>query len=611
MADAAAFFGRLRPAGRAALGRATSAKLDGRRQMGEKGGDDLDKMRHSTSHVMAAAVKRLHPGVKFAFGPAIENGFYYDFDLHQPLKEEDLGKIEAEMLKIVKEKLEFRRTELPKEEAVRKMRAEGQDYKLELLEELEDDKVGVYELGDFVDVCAGPHVTTSADIGAFKLTHVAGAYWKGDSNNKMLQRVYGAAFPTKAELEGHLRRLEEAAKRDHRKLGTALDLFSFHDDAPGFAFWHPKGWTLYNTIVDHWREVHREAGYEEVNTPLILDRSLWHQSGHWDHYRENMYFVDVEEREFAVKPMNCPGGLLIYKSRQHSYKEFPLRVAELGLVHRRELSGVRAGLFRVSAFTQDDAHIFCLAEQAKDEIKGVIELTLGMYRTFGFENCELKLSTRPDHSIGSDEMWEMAERALRDALEETELEYEPAPGEGAFYGPKIDFFLRDCLERQWQCGTIQCDFAMPERFDLSYVGADDRHHRPVMIHRAVLGSFERFIGVLIEHYAGALPMWLAPVQVGVIPVKEDHAAYAGEVRDKLKEAGLRAELDLRNARVGAKIRDATLQKIPFMLVLGDREMEKGTVAVRDRVKGDLGASKVEDFVIEAKRIVESKIAGDL
>jgi len=564
--------------------------------MDEEGRDDLDRMRHSASHVMAAAVKRLYPRVKFAFGPAIEDGFYYDFDLAEPLKEEDLGKIEEEMRKIVEEGLEFERMELPREEVVRAMTKEGQDYKLELLGDIEGEKVSVYELGGFVDVCVGPHVATSRDIGAFKLTHVAGAYWKGDSSNKMLQRVYGTAFPTKEELDEHLRKLEEAAKRDHRKLGTALDLFSFHDDAPG--------------IVDHWREVHREAGYEEVNTPLILDRSLWHQSGHWDHYRENMYFVDVEEREFAVKPMNCPGGLLIYKSRQHSYREFPLRAAELGLVHRRELSGVRAGLFRVCAFTQDDAHIFCLPEQAKDEIEGVIELTLKMYRTFGFENCDLKLSTRPDHSIGSEEMWEMAETALREALEEMELEYEVAPGEGAFYGPKIDFFLKDCLDREWQCGTIQCDFAMPERFELSYVGADDRHHRPVMIHRAVLGSFERFMGVLIEHYAGALPMWLSPVQAAVISVKEDHEGYARDVGKKLSEAGLRAELDLRNARVGAKIRDATLQKIPFMLVLGDREAKEGTVAVRDRVKGDLGTSKLGEFIEKAKQLVSTKAAGD-
>jgi threonyl-tRNA synthetase len=578
--------------------------------MSEEEQVDLETMRHSASHVMAAAVKRLYPGVKFAFGPAIEDGFYYDFDLPEPLKEEELGRIEDEMVKIVKEGAEFKRKELPKAEVARAMTEEGQDYKLELLGEIEDDRVSVYELGDFVDVCAGPHVSSSGDIGAFKLSHVAGAYWKGDSKNKMLQRVYGTAFATKAELEEHLRRLEEAGKRDHRKLGTTLDLFSFHENAPGFAFWHPKGWTLYNTIMEHWREVHGEAGYAEVNTPLILDRGLWHKSGHWDHYRENMYFVDVEEREFAVKPMNCPGGLLIYKSRQHSYRELPMRMAELGLVHRRELSGVRAGLFRVCAFTQDDAHIFCLPEQAKDEIKGVIELTLEMYRTFGFDDCEVKLSTRPDHSIGSDEMWEAAESALREALDEMKLEYKPAPGEGAFYGPKIDFDLRDCLGRAWQCGTIQCDFAMPERFDLSYVGPDDRHHRPVMIHRAVFGSFERFIGVLIEHYAGALPMWLAPVHVEVISVTEEHVAYAEEVGKRLKEAGLRAELDLRNARVGAKIRDATLRKIPFMLVVGAREAKEGTVAVRERQKGDVGTSKLEEFIEEAKRLVETKVAAN-
>ncbi len=566
---------------------------------------DLETMRHSAAHVMAAAVKRLYPGAKFGIGPAIEDGFYYDFDLPS-LKDEDLEKVEKEMRKVAAEGLEFKRVEVPKEEAIRRMKEEGQDYKLELLEEIEDERVSLYELGDFVDLCRGPHVRSSGDTGAFKLLSVAGAYWRGDSSRKMLQRIYGTAFGTKEELEEHLRRLEEAAKRDHRKIGVELGLFSFHDEAPGFPFWHPRGVVLYNTILEHWGDVHREAGYEEVKTPMILEESLWHRSGHWDHYREHMYFTEVDERQFAVKPMNCPGGLLIYKSTQHSYREFPLRIAELGMVHRRELSGVRAGLFRVCAFTQDDAHIYCLPEQVKDEIVGVIELTLDMYRGFGFDEWEMKLSTRPEDSIGTDEMWEAAEKALREALAEMGLEHRVAEKEGAFYGPKIDVDLRDCLGRAWQCGTIQVDFAMPERFDLTYTGADDRQHRPVMIHRAVLGSLERFIGVLIEHYGGALPVWLAPVQVRVIPVKEEHGDYGKEVVERLRREGIRAEMDLRNARVGAKIRDGTLQKVPFMLVVGDREGKDKTVAVRDRKKGDLGASKLEEFVEEIKSLVETR-----
>ena len=557
--------------------------------------DGLDVFRHSSAHLMACAVQSLFPDTRFAIGPSIADGFYYDFDRTGGFTESDLEAIETKMKELAGEKLPFKRSELARGEALEKFRERGEVYKVELIEGIEDETVGIYELGEFVDLCAGPHVPNSSYIKAFKLTSLAGAYWRGDERNKMLQRIYGTSFRKKKHLEEHLELLEEAKKRDHRKLGVALDLFSFHEEGPGFAFFHPKGMIVWNELISFWREEHEKRGYGEVRTPVILLRALWEQSGHWDNYRENMYFTKIDDRDFAIKPMNCPGGLLVYKTRLHSYREFPLKWAEIGLVHRHEKSGALSGLFRVRQFTQDDAHIFMLPEQIVDEVVKVIEFVDFMYNAFGFEYM-IELSTKPEKHIGSPEMWENATSSLSAALDRIGKEYKVNEGDGAFYGPKIDFHIRDCLKRTWQCATIQLDFAMPEKFDLTYVGADNQRHRPVMIHRTLYGSIERFLGILVEHYGGAFPTWLAPLQAIILPVGEAHREYAAELLGRLKEAGVRAEVDSRNDKIGLKIREAQLQKIPYMLIVGDKEVSAATVSVRHRREGDLGPRDFEDFV---------------
>jgi threonyl-tRNA synthetase len=592
----------------------------------DKSDQALSILRHSTAHVMAAAVRRLYgPAARFGIGPSIEDGFYYDFDLAERMADEDLAKIEAEMVRIIADKAPFERESVSLDEARRRMEADGQWCKVELLndiassplregEQLADaeakpesaEAVTLYRTGDFVDLCRGPHIPDAGRIPAFKLLSVAGSYWRGDSTRPMLQRIYGTAFFSKKALQERLARIEEAKRRDHRRLGKELDLFSFHDEGPGFAFLHPNGVVVMNAITDFWREVHRQAGYVEVRTPIILSEALWHRSGHWDNYRKAMYFTQVDEQPFAVKPMNCPGGLLIYLDRPHSYREFPMRVAELGLVHRHEKSGVLHGLLRVRQFTQDDAHVFCLPEQLKDEVVRIIDLVDRIYRTFGFEDVRVELSTRPEHSIGTDAMWEHATGALREALEACGLEYKVNEGEGAFYAPKIDYHIRDCLGRSWQCGTIQVDLAMPERFDLQYVGPDNREHRPAMIHRAILGSIERFLGILIEHYGGDFPLWLAPLQAIVLPVSERFDAYAGQVLERLRQAGLRAEADLSSDKVGAKIRSAIGRRIPYMLVVGEKEATAETVAVRDKALGDLGGETLEAFIGRAQTEIRER-----
>ncbi|MBO8126849.1 MAG: threonine--tRNA ligase [Firmicutes bacterium] len=556
--------------------------------------EGLEVLRHSTAHVMAQAVKRLYPEAKLAIGPAIENGFYYDFDLPETLSSEDLVAIEDEMKKIVQEDLPFERQELSREEAIKFFTEQGEEYKRELIEDLEDETVSIYRQGEFVDLCRGPHVPSTKALKAFKLQNVAGAYWRGDSRRPMLQRIYGLAFARKDELDEHLRLLEEAAKRDHRKLGKELDLFSLRDEGPGFPFIHPKGMILWNSLLDFWRETHRKRGYAEVKTPIILNEKLWRQSGHWDHYQENMYFTQIDGENYAIKPMNCPGSMLLYGRKVHSYRDLPLRVAELGLVHRHELSGALHGLMRVRSFTQDDAHIFMLPEQIQEEIEGVIDLIDYVYSTFGF-NYHVELSTKPEKAMGSDEIWEMATESLESALKARGLPYQVNEGDGAFYGPKIDFHLEDAIGRTWQCGTIQLDFLMPERFDLTYVGADNEKHRPVMIHRVVFGSIERFMAILVEHFAGAFPAWLAPVQVQVIPVGEKFNAYARKVASELEEAGVRTEVDDRDEKVSYKIREAQLQKIPYMLIVGEREEKSGTVSLRSRTNGDQGSLSLAEF----------------
>jgi len=560
---------------------------------------------HSTSHIMAQAVKRLFPEAKLGVGPAIEEGFYYDFDLPRTLSEEDLPRIEEEMRRIIEEDIPFRRREVSKDEAREIFAARGEKYKLEILDEIEDDTVSIYEQGEFIDLCRGPHVPSTSYVRAFKLLSVSGAHWRGKEGNPMLQRIYGISFDSEEKLKAYLERLEEAKRRDHRRLGRDLDLFSLHEEGPGFPFFHPRGMVVINTLLDLWRKEHRKRGYQEIRTPIILERSLWERSGHWDHYRENMYFTTIDNREFAIKPMNCPGGILVFQSRLRSYRELPLRMAELGIVHRHELSGVLHGLMRVRAFTQDDAHIYMEPHQVKQEIIGVIDLALYFYRLFRFE-YEVELSTRPEKSIGSDEMWEMATSALREALEEVGIPYTVNEGEGAFYGPKIDFHLRDCLGRRWQCGTIQLDFAMPEKFDLVYIGADGERHRPVMLHRTILGSIERFLGILIEHFAGAFPVWLSPVQVAVLPVAERHIPYAREVADLLAQRDIRVECDEENATLGAKIRKAELGKVPYILVVGDREVEHRTVSVRRRRVGNLGNMELEGFLRRLQQEIEEK-----
>ena len=568
--------------------------------------DELRAIRHTASHVLAQAVKRLYPETKLAIGPAIDDGFYYDFDREGGFTPEDLEKLEAEMTKIVKENLPVKPFVLPRDEAVRFMEEKAEPYKVELIEDLPDEEtISFYQQGEFVDLCAGPHIMYTKGVKAFKLTSIAGAYWRGSEKNKMLTRIYGTAFANKTDLENYLTMMEEAKKRDHRKLGKELGLFMFAEEGPGFPFFLPKGMTLKNTLIDYWREIHLREGYQEVSTPIILSRKLWENSGHWDHYKDNMYTTVIDEEDYAVKPMNCPGGMLVYKNQPHSYRDLPLRVGELGLVHRHEKSGQLHGLMRVRCFTQDDAHIFMRDDQIEDEIKGVTRLINEVYTQFGFEYF-VELSTRPEDSMGSDEDWEMATNGLKKALEDMGLMYIVNEGDGAFYGPKIDFHLRDSLGRTWQCGTIQLDFQMPQRFNLEYTAEDGSKKRPIMIHRVCFGSIERFIGILIEHFAGKFPVWLAPVQVKVIPVSEKSMEYAADVYEKLKAAGIRTELDHKDEKVGYKIRQAQLEKVPYMLVLGEKEAAEGAITVRSRDKGDLGAAGLEDFIADIKKMVAAK-----
>jgi len=562
--------------------------------------------RHTASHVLAQAVKRLYPNVKLAIGPAIENGFYYDFDVDTPFTPEDLEKLEKEMAKIQQENLPLERFELPREEAMRYMDEKGEPYKVELIRDLPEDAViSFYRQGEFVDLCAGPHVASTGKVKNCKLMSVAGACWRGSEKNKMLQRIYGTAFEKKADLDAYLTMLEEAKKRDHRKLGKELGLFTIMDEGPGFPFFLPKGMVLKNTLIDYWREVHKRYGYVEISTPMILNRQLWETSGHWFHYKDNMYTTVIDDEDYAIKPMNCPGGMLVYKTEMHSYRDLPLRMGELGLVHRHELSGALHGLFRVRCFTQDDAHIFMTWEQMKDEIKNVMRLFDEVYSTFGL-SYQIELSTMPEDHMGDEKDWEFATNTLRNAVVEMGKDYEVNEGDGAFYGPKLDFHLSDCLGRTWQCGTIQLDMQLPERFDLEYVGADGAKHRPVMIHRVVFGSIERFIGVITEHFAGAFPTWLAPVQVKVLPITDRAAERCVEVQKALEAHGVRVETDLRNEKIGFKIREAQMQKIPYMLVLGDKEVEQGLVSVRSRKDGDLGTSTLDDFTAKLLDEIKSK-----
>lgn len=565
-------------------------------------------LRHTASHMLAQAVKRLYPDVKLAIGPSIDTGFYYDFDADFPITPEMLENIEKEIAKIAKEDLPLEKFVLERNEAIEFVKKNGEIYKVELIEDLpEDEIISFYKQGEFTDLCAGPHVPTTAKVKAVKLLNVAGAYWRGSEKNKMLQRIYGTAFTKKSELDEYLNMLEEAKKRDHRKLGKELELFSMHEEGPGFPFFHPKGMVVRNILENFWRNIHTKWGYKEIKTPIILNESLWHQSGHWDHYKENMYFTKIDEEDYAIKPMNCPGGILVYKSQMHSYRELPLRMGELGLVHRHEISGALHGLMRVRAFTQDDAHLFMMPSQIKDEVLGVIRLTDYVYKVFGFQ-YKVELSTRPENSMGSDEDWELATNSLKEALEAAEIEYKINEGDGAFYGPKIDFHLMDSIGRTWQCGTIQLDFQMPERFDLNYIGEDGEKHRPVMVHRTVFGSMERFMGILIEHYAGAFPAWLAPVQVRILPVTDRANEYAKSLEEKLTDMDIRVEMDLRNEKIGYKIREAQIQKIPYMIILGDKEVESGKVAIRSRKEGDLGAMSFDDFISKLKSEIEKKIS---
>ena len=572
----------------------------------EEAKDELRAIRHTASHVLAQAVKRLYPETKLAIGPAIDDGFYYDFDREGGFTPDDLEKLEAEMKKIVKENLALKPFVLPRDEAIKFMQEKGEPYKVELIEDLpEGETISFYQQGDFVDLCAGPHILYTKGIKAFKLTSIAGAYWRGSEKNKMLTRIYGTAFAKKEDLEAYLTMMEEAKKRDHRKLGKELGLFMFAEEGPGFPFFLPKGMTLKNTLIDYWREIHLREGYQEVSTPVILSRKLWETSGHWDHYKENMYTTVIDDEDYAIKPMNCPGGMLVYKSQPRSYRDLPLRVGELGLVHRHEKSGQLHGLMRVRCFTQDDAHIFMTQDQITDEIKGVTRLINEVYSQFGFDYF-VELSTRPEDSMGSDEDWEMATNGLRNALDEMGLKYIVNEGDGAFYGPKIDFHLRDSIGRTWQCGTIQLDFQLPQRFEAEYVAEDGTKKRPIMIHRVCFGSIERFIGILIEHFAGKFPVWLAPVQVKVIPVSEKSMEYAQGVYDQLKAAGIRTELDRKDEKVGYKIPQAQLEKVPFMLVLGEKEAAEGKITVRSRDKGDLGVADLSTFIADVKKMTETR-----
>ncbi len=563
---------------------------------------DLDTIRHSAAHVLAQAVKELFPKIKLGIGPSIENGFYYDFDKKQGFSPEDLDKIEKKANEIIKKDLKLEKKEVSKQKAKNMLKDEP--YKLELLEDLKG-KITFYQQGDFIDLCAGPHLKSTKEIKAFKILKTAGAYWKGDSKNKMLQRIYGTAFYDKKELRKYLNMLEEAKKRDHKKLGEQLDLFSFHEEGPGFPFFHPKGVRLYNELVNFWKNIHKKNGYEEIKTPIILNKNLWLQSGHWDNYKENMYFTKIDNKENAIKPMNCPGGILVYKSSLHSYKEFPLRMGELGLVHRHELSGVLSGLFRVRSFTQDDAHIYCTEKQLEEEIINVIKLSQEIYETFGL-TYELELSTRPEKSIGSKKMWDNAESSLEKALKKLKLKYQLNQGDGAFYGPKIDFHIKDSLGRSWQCGTIQVDFSMPEKFNLEYTDNDGKRHRPVMIHRAILGSLERFLGILIEHYAGKFPLWLSPVQVKILTVTDRSNKFAKELEEKFKENDIRTEIDNRNESISKKVRDAQNQKINYMITIGDKEIKSKKLAIRTRDGKVSFNVSIDKFIKDLQKEIKDK-----
>ena len=568
--------------------------------------EGLAAYRHTASHIMAQAIKRLYPQAKLAIGPSIEDGFYYDIDIEGGLTPDDLEKIEAEMKKIIKENLPLKRFTLPREEAIEFMKKKEEPYKVELIEDLpEDSIISFYEQGEFTDLCAGPHLMTTKPIKAYKLMNIAGAYWRGSEKNKMLTRIYGTAFTKKDELENYLTMLEEAKKRDHRKIGKELDLFMMSDFGPGFPFFLPKGMILRNTLLDYWRDIHMSNGYQEISTPVILNRSLWETSGHWDHYKENMYTTQIDEDTYAVKPMNCPGSILVYQNEPHSYRDLPLRYAELGLVHRHEKSGQLHGLMRVRCFTQDDGHMFLARDQIRDEIKRIVGIIDEIYGLFGFE-YHVELSTRPEDSMGSDEDWEIATESLRLALEDLGKDYVVNEGDGAFYGPKIDFHLKDCLGRTWQCGTIQLDFQLPQRFELEYIGADGEKHQPIMIHRVAFGSVERFIGILTEHFAGAFPTWLAPVQVKVLPISEKFLDYAHAVDKRFKEAGIRSEVDERSEKIGYKIREAQNKKIPYMIIVGAKEEEAGVVAVRTRTGGDEGQMPTDEFIARITEEIRTK-----
>ncbi|MDO5557455.1 MAG: threonine--tRNA ligase [Clostridia bacterium] len=569
--------------------------------------DDIDGKKaywHTTSHIMAQAVKRLFPSAKFAIGPSIDNGFYYDFDIEKPFTDDDKAKIEVEMKKIIKEDLKIERFSLPKKEALELMRDEP--YKQELINELpEGEEISFYKQGDFVDLCAGPHLMSTGKVKAVKILTSSGAYWRGNEKNKMLQRIYAISYPKVSQLEEYLNLIEEAKKRDHRKLGKELGLFMIAPEGPGFPFFLPKGMNLRNALEDFWKKTHTENGYVEIKTPIMLNEELWHQSGHWDHYKDNMYTTKIDDVDFGIKPMNCPGGMIVYKNDMHSYRDLPIRAGELGLVHRHEKSGELNGLFRVRCFTQDDAHIFCTPKQIEPEISNLMKFINKVYsEVFGFE-YSVELSTRPDDSMGSNEQWELAEGTLKKVLEKLEIPYELNEGDGAFYGPKIDFHIKDCLGRSWQCGTIQLDFQMPERFDLNYIGEDGEKHRPVMLHRVIFGSVERFIGIITEHFAGAFPTWLAPVQVRVLSIADSHIEYAKKIKNELIKQGIRVELDSREEKIGYKIREAQLQKIPYMLIIGDKEVEANAVGVRSRKDGDIGQMPAQDFIQKIKEEIES------
>ena len=561
---------------------------------------------HTTSHIMAQAIKRIYGNdVKLTIGPAISNGFYYDFDVKENISSDDFEKIEKKKKKIIKEDLPIERFTRPRDEAIKIKKEKEEDYKVELIEELpEDEEISFYKQGEFTDLCAGPHLMSTGKVKAVKILSSSGAYWRGDEHNKMLQRFYGISYPKASQLEDYLNMLEEAKKRDHKKLGKELELFMIAPEGPGFPFFLPKGMVLRNVLEDFWRDIHKKNGYVEIKTPMILNEELWHRSGHWDHYKENMYTTKIDGVDYGIKPMNCPGGMLVYKSKMRSYKDLPIRAGELGLVHRHEKSGELNGLFRVRCFTQDDAHIFCLPEQIEAEIEGIMKLVDQVYSIFGFEYT-VELSTRPEDSMGSDEQWELAEGALKKVLKDMNMPYELNEGDGAFYGPKIDFHIKDSLGREWQCGTIQLDFQMPERFDLTYIGEDGEKHRPVMLHRVIFGSIERFIGVLIENYAGAFPTWLAPVQVKVLPIADSHKEYAEKVKEELENVGIRVEIDERNEKIGYKIREAQLEKIPYMLVLGDKEKAANSVGVRSRKDGDIGAMPIDEFIAKVVEEIDT------